>query len=373
MESRGSGKQEMIQSVIAKLSRGEDLSTEEMTQTMESILSGGAKDSQIAAFLMGLRLKGETVDEIVAAAAVLRRIVQSTYLLQVNGAIVAMDRDEINIDQETMAKTCSLLGGTHVFSISTAAAFVVAGCGLKIAKSGARIESTYCGSGDVLSALEVNLDLTVSEVERCVEQVGIGFFYAPLFHTPLIHAAQAREDLGIRTVFNLLGPLANPARAEAQVLGVYQAEETEPMAQVLNRLGAGQAFVVFGQDTLDELSITGPTRISHLKEGAIKTFDLTPEEVGLERASVEKISGGDPSDNARIIKDILGGQSGPRRDVILLNAAAALVAAGRADDLKSGIAVAAKAIDSGQARSKLDKLVEFTAGCGVFERRRLSD
>jgi len=362
----------MLKGFIAKLAEGSHLTEAEMSRAMDLILTGQVGRNQIAALLMGLRIRGETADEIVAAARVMRRRIRARQRLDVGPGLIVLDRDEINVDDETVAKTCRLNGGTQTFNISTATALVAAACGLKVAKCGARTQSRFCGSGDVVQALGVNLDLTLTEVERCVRQVGLGFLYAPVFHTPLTRVNEVREDLGIRTIFNLIGPLTNPARSEIQILGVYLPERTELMAQVLGRLEVRQAYVVCGQDTLDEMSVTGPTRVSRLEDGRISTFELNPEDLDLERAPVEAISGGDAARNAAIIREILDGATGPRRDVVCLNAAAALHAAGRVKDLKEGLGLAAGALESGRARAKLEELIDFTLNCGVYQRQDLT-
>ncbi|MFH1091165.1 MAG: anthranilate phosphoribosyltransferase [Pseudomonadota bacterium] len=360
----------MIRAYISQVVQGENLSPEEMTEAMELILRNKVRPTQAAALLVGLRLKGETRSEIAAAARVMRRYMPR---IRVPAGAVVLDRDEINLDEETVAKTCSLVGGeTRTFNVSTATALVAAGGGLPVAKFGSRAESTFCGSANVISALGVNLDLTLTEVERCVKQVGLGFLYAKLFHSPLARVTQIREEIGIRTIFNLIGPLSNPAGGESQVLGVYLSERTELMAQVLSDLGCRSAMVVCGQDTLDELSNTGPTRITRLVNGAIDTFDLIPEEVGLRRAAPEEISGGGAEQNAKIIREILEGQPGARRDVVLLNAAAAFMAAGRTASWADGLELAAQSIDSGQAKAKLDQLIAFTAVCGVYQHKDVS-
>ena len=287
--------------------------------------------------------------------------------------VVVLDRDEINLDEETVAKTCSLDGAeTRTFNISTATALVAAGGGLTVAKYGARAESTFCGSANVVTGLGVNLDLTHTEVERGLKQVGLGFLYANLFHTSLAMLTQVREEIGVRTVFNLVGPLVNPAGGSRQVLGVYLPERCELMAEVLKLLGREEAMVVCGEDTLDELSNTGPTLIYHLKNGEIRSYELKPEDLGLPRAAPEDISGGGAEGNASIIQRILEGEQGPRRDVVLLNAAAAFMVAGVAGDFQEGLVLAAKSIDSGQALKKLDDLIDFTANCGVYQHKDVS-
>ena len=349
----------MLKEAIAKVVGGRDLQEDEMRGAMEEVMSGEGTPAQIGAFITALRIKGETVDEIVGAARVMRA--KATRICSAKDDTLSIDRDEINVEDETILDTCGTGGdGTNTFNVSTATAFVAAGAGIKVAKHGNRAVSSQCGSADVLESLGVKLDIEPSDVERCIHEVGIGFLYAPLFHGAMKHAAGPRREIGLRTIFNLLGPLTNPAGATAQVLGVYDAALTETMAKVLGRLGSREAFVVCGEGSFDEISICGPTRISHLKDGKVFTNEIAPEDYGLERAAPEAIRGGDAKHNAQIIRDILAGQEGPKRDMVLLNAASAFVAAGRDADFKAAIQRAATTIDSGSAQEKLDALVEFT-------------
>jgi len=359
----------MIKEAIAKVVRRADLTESEMEKVMDEIMSGMATPAQIGAFITALRLKGETVDEITGAARTMRA---KANRINLRNHLVNIDRDEINVEEETILDTCGTGGdGTNTFNISTASAFVAAGAAVNVAKHGNRAVSSQCGSADVLEQLGVKLDTTSSDVERCIKEIGIGFLYAPLFHGAMRHAAALRHEIGIRTIFNLLGPLTNPAGASAQVLGVYDPSLTEKIAYVLKKLGTKEAFVVCGEGTLDEISICGPTRISHLRNGEVKTFDLTPEEVGLKRAVSEAIRGGNAHENAQIIREILNGQQGPKRDVVLLNAAAAFVAVGLDSNFKEGIERAKTSIDSGRAREKLDQLVNFTQQCKSYVRADL--
>jgi anthranilate phosphoribosyltransferase len=359
----------MIKESIAKVVGGHDLTEGEMQVSMEEIMTGKATNAQIGSFITALRIKGETVDEITGAARVMRAKAMKVHL---NNHTVNIDRDEINIEDETILDTCGTGGdGTNTFNVSTATAFVAAGAGVKVAKHGNRAVSSRCGSADVLSNLGVNLDLNQSTVEECIHEVGIGFLYAPLYHGAMKYAAGPRQEIGLRTIFNLLGPLTNPAGATAQVLGVYALDLTERMANVLGRLGSREAFVVCGEGTFDEISICGPTRVSHLKEGEVSTFEMTPEEYGLERAAPRDITGGSAKENAHIIREVLDGTKGAKRDMVLLNAAAAFVAAGLDKDFKEGIVRAGDSIDSGRARKKLDSLVAFTRQCGAFVRKEL--
>ncbi len=359
----------MIKQLITKVVRGEDLSEDEMAAAMEEIMTGNATDAQIGAFITALRLKGETVDEITGAARTMRA---KATKVNINNHAVNIDRDEINIEDETILDIVGTGGdGTRTFNVSTTTAFVAAGGGIKVAKHGNRAVSSLCGSADVLENLNVNLDITATDVENCINEIGIGFLYAPLFHGAMKHAAGPRREIGIRSIFNLLGPVTNPAGASAQVLGVYEASLTEKIALVLQRLGTREAFVVCGEGTYDEISICGPTKVSHLKGGNVNTFQMTPEEYGLQRADCEDIVGGDARENADITRSILDGEKGPKRDMVLLNAAAAFIAAGNCDNFSDGIAMAAEAIDSGKARQKLDSLIEFTQQCQPYIRKAL--
>jgi anthranilate phosphoribosyltransferase len=253
--------------------------------------------------------------------------------------------------------------GTRTFNVSTTTAFVAAGAGITVAKHGNRAVSSMCGSADVLEKLGVNLNISSKAVEKCVNEIGIGFLFAPVFHGAMKHAAAPRQEIGIRSIFNLLGPVTNPAGASVLVLGVYDLNLTETIAMVLNKLGTREAFVVCGEGTFDEISICGPTKISHLKNSEVKTFKITPEEYGFKRAALEDIMGGNAEANAEIVHNILNGESGPKREMVLLNAAAAFVAAGLAKDFKEGINLGEDSIDSGKAIEKLERLIEFTQKC----------
>jgi anthranilate phosphoribosyltransferase len=359
----------MIKEALAKVVKGDDLKEEEMAKAMEEIMTGGATPAQIGSFITALRMKGETVDEITGAARVMRA--KATKIVLNNG-LVNIDRDEINVEDETILDTCGTGGdGTNTFNVSTATAFVAAGAGVRVAKHGNRAVSSLCGSADVLKSLGVKLDLNVSDVEKCIWEVGIGFLFAPMFHGAMKYAAGPRQEIGLRTIFNLLGPLTNPAGASVQVLGVYSPELTDIMAQVLGRLGTKEAFVVCGEGTFDEISICGPTKVSHLKEGTVNNFDMTPEQYGFKRAKPEAIRGGNAQKNARIIQEILAGEKGPKRDMVLLNAAAAFVATGLDGDFDAGIDRSKDAIDSGAAGEKLDSLINFTRQCEAIIRKEL--
>jgi anthranilate phosphoribosyltransferase len=348
----------MLKTAIQKLVDGKDLGEEEMEAAMDVIMSGKATPAQIGAFITALRLKGETIEEITGAARVMRR---KATRIAVDDSMVSMDRDDINLDLETIVDTCGTGGdGTNTFNVSTTTAFVVAGCGLRVAKHGNRSVSSLCGSADVIENLGVSLDVSPAVVEECLSRVGIGFLFAPALHGAMKYAIGPRKEIGIRSIFNILGPLTNPAGANVQVLGVYDKKLTPILAEVLNRLGSRSAFVVYGEDCLDEISITGRTFVSELKNNQVSTYTIEPEDFGLSRASLDAIRGGDANENAQIVLEVLQGEPGARRDIVLLNAAAALVAAGRSDDFTEGIMQAAEAIDSGAAMKKLEALREIT-------------
>jgi anthranilate phosphoribosyltransferase len=359
----------MIKNAIAKVVNRVDLAEEEMRSAMEEIMTGRVTPAQIGSFITALRIKGETVDEITGAAKVMRAKA-SKVRIELNNHTVNIDRDEINVEDETILDTCGTGGdGTNTFNVSTATAFVAAGAGVKVAKHGNRAVSSKCGSADVLANLGVKMDINHSNVETCIQETGICFLYAPLYHGAMKYAAGPRQEIGIRTIFNLLGPLTNPAGATAQVMGVYSPDLTEKIAYVLNNLGTREAFVVCGEGTFDEISICGPTKVSHLKERKVDTFEIRPEDYGFKRGDPAEIKGGNAKENARIVREILDGETGAKRDMILFNAAAAFVAAGRDDNFKDGIERAKWSIDSGRAREKLDALVKFTQDCGDFVRK----
>lgn len=350
----------MIKQAITKAIQNENLSESEMQAAMQEMLNG-APPVLIGSFLTALRMKGETQEEITAAARVARNQARR---IEVSNHLVNLDREEINLDDETILDTCGTGGdGTNTFNISTATALVAAGAGVRVAKHGSRCVSSACGSADVLEQLGVNLDVPPTAVETCIREIGIGFLYEPLFNAAMARIAEVRRQLGFRTLFNLLGPLTNPAGASIQVLGVYDPGLTEKMAGVLKNLGTREAFVFCGEGTLDEISTCGPTRMSHLKNRAIRTFEMTPGTLGLPQATLADIRGGSARENARIILDILKGTKGPRRDVVLANAAAAFVAAGLDPDFKTGIRRAAESIDTGRAQQKLDALIDFSRSC----------
>ncbi|RJX34854.1 MAG: anthranilate phosphoribosyltransferase [Desulfarculus sp.] len=333
----------MIQEVIAKAVQGEDLTQEEMIRAMTQIMEGEATPAQIAALLVALRLKGESVEEITGAAQVMRAKSRPVPCRLPPG--------------EPLVDTCGTGGdGAGTFNVSTTAALVVAGAGLHVAKHGNRSVSSRCGSADLLEALGVPLDLSPEEVGRCIEEAGIGFLFAPALHQAMRHAIGPRREIGLRTIFNLLGPLTNPAGADVQVVGVYDPALVEPLARVLGRLGCASAFVVHGHGGLDEISLSGPTLMARLQQGRVEKLVISPEDLGLRRAGAQAVQGGDSQRNAALTLAVLRGEPGPRRDLVLANASAALVAAGRAADLLEGIKLAARAIDSGAALAKLETL-----------------
>lgn len=329
-----------IKALISLVAEGKHLSEAQAETAMTLMMNGDATPAQVAAFLMALRIKGETVEEITGCARIMR-----SRALQVTHA------------QPLVVDTCGTGGDkSNTFNISTTSAFVVAGAGVPVAKHGNRAASSLTGSADVLEALGINLTLTPAQVGQCIDEVGIGFMFAPVLHTSMKHVAPVRREIGMRTIFNVLGPLTNPASAQAQVMGVFSASLTEPLARVLGNLGLRHALVVHGLDGVDEISISGPTVISEMEDGFVHTYRILPEDVGIARAPRDYIRGGTKEENARITESILDGETGPRRDVVLLNAAAALLAAGAVRSLREGVVVAGQSIDSGSARRALDGL-----------------
>jgi anthranilate phosphoribosyltransferase len=334
---------------------GESLSRDEARGVMSEVLAGKCTDAQIAALLVALHMKGETVEEIVGFAEAIR---QAATPLKVAGNSTI---DVSGTERDALVDTCGTGGdASGTFNISTATALVAAGAGVRVAKHGNRSVTSKCGSADVMEALGVNINLPVSQIAACLQEVGIAFLFAPAMHSAMKYVQPARRELRLRTVFNLLGPLTNPANASAQVVGVYSDDLVEKLAEALSMLGLRRAMVVHGHDGLDEITISGTTRVAEVRDGQVRTYEVTPEEFGLKRAPIESISGGDAAENARIIREILSGKKSPCRDVVLLNAAATLVAAGRANLLSEAMPMAAKSIDSGAARSRLDSLVAFT-------------
>jgi anthranilate phosphoribosyltransferase len=333
----------------------EPLSRKEAHTVMTEVLSGQCSDAQIAALLVALHMKGETVEEIVGFAEAIRA---AAVPLQLHATSVL---DASGTGRDALVDTCGTGGdASGTFNISTATAFVVAGAGVRVAKHGNRSVTSRCGSADVMEALGVNIQLPPARIAACLEQVGIAFLFAPAMHSAMKHVQTARRELRLRTVFNLLGPLTNPARATCQVVGVYSADLVEKLAEVLSMLGLHRALVVHGSDGLDEITITGPTRIGEVRDGQVHTYEVTPEEFGLQRATLDDIAGGDAVQNAALIGEVLSGAKSARRDVVVLNAAAALVAAGRADHLRDAVRLAATAIDSGAALKKLETLIAFS-------------
>lgn len=333
----------------------QSLAREEAREVMTEVLAGKCSDAQIAALLVALHMKGETVEEIVGFAEAIR---EAAVPLELHSERIL---DTSGTGRDALVDTCGTGGdASGTFNISTATAFVVAGAGVHVAKHGNRSVTSKCGSADVMESLGVNINLSTEQISACLQQIGIAFLFAPAMHSAMKHVQVARRELRLRTVFNLLGPLTNPARATCQVVGVYSVELVEKLAEALGMLGARRALVVHGMDGLDEITITGSTRIGELRNGQVRSYEVTPEEFGLAPASLEDISGGDAVQNARLIREILSGKKSARRDVVLLNAAAALVAAGCADHLRDGIPMAATSIDSGAALAKLDALIAFS-------------
>ncbi len=334
----------MIQESLKSLISRKDLSEEEMGGLVGEIMTGRATDAQIGAMMAALATKGETFAELAGAARAMRR---KAARIQTNADIVV--------------DTCGTGGDSSgTFNISTTAAFVVAGCGVTVAKHGNRSISSKCGSADLLEALGANLEAGPEVVEEAVRQIGIGFLFAPLFHGAVRHAAKARKELGVRSIFNMLGPLTNPAGANCQLIGVYAPELTEMFARALQRLGSRRAFVVHGHEGLDEISVCAPTRVSELNDGLIRTYDITPEQLLGRTARQSDLTGGTPAENAEITLKVLAGEKGPSRDVVLVNAGAALVAAGVARDFSGGIEMARASIDEGRAKEKLEAYIRFT-------------
>ena len=346
----------------------ESLSRDEARAVMGEVLTGKCTDSQIAALLVGLHMKGETVEEIVGFADAIRTAATPVPVHR-NSVL-----DASGTGRDALVDTCGTGGdAAGTFNISTVTAFVVAGAGVRVAKHGNRSStpkldgrgmSAKCGAADVMEALGVNIQLSPTRLGECIEQVGIGFLFAPAIHSAAKYVQPARRETRLRTVFNLLGPLTNPAGASAQVVGVYSLELVEKLAEALSMLGTHRAFVVHGLDGLDEITITGPTRVAEVREGSVRTYEVTPEEFGVKRASLEEISGGDAKQNAAIVRQVLSGEKSPRRDVVLLNAATALTAAGLTQHPADAILLASKSIDSGNALNKLEQLIRFSNTTG---------
>jgi anthranilate phosphoribosyltransferase len=344
-----------IAKYINKVVLKQDLTEEEAARAFQIMMSGGATPAQMAAFLMGLRMKGEVVAEITGGAIAMRA---KSAKLRVPAEIA-----DVTVD------TCGTGGdGAHTYNISTAVGFVLAGAGVPVVKHGNRSVSSRSGSADVLKALHVNIMSEMPYIERSLAEAGICFMMAPRFHAAMRHIAPVRQELAMRTIFNLLGPLSNPAAPKRQLVGVYDKALVEPLAEVLKNLGLTHAWVVHGEDGLDELTTTGKTFVAELKDGAINTFNITPEDAGIARATLDDLKGGDALHNAQAMRKLFSGEEGAYRDIVLLNSAAGLIVAGKAADLKEGVALAAKAIDEGRAKKALEKLVEVTSEQVLEER-----
>jgi anthranilate phosphoribosyltransferase len=333
-----------MQSAIKAVTENRDLSTEEMTSVMRLIMTGEATPAQVGGFLIGLRMKGETVEEVAAAASVMREL--ST---------------RVDVDKERLVDTCGTGGdASGSFNISTASAFVVAAAGARVAKHGNRSVSSKSGSADVLEAAGVNLELSPAQVATCVNDIGVGFMFAPMHHSAMKHAIGPRREMAVRTIFNVLGPLTNPAGAPNQVLGVFSKDWVEPLARVLKQLGSEHVLVVHADDGLDEISIGAATHIAELKDGEITSYTVQPEDFGMQRADLSAIRAEDAEHSLRIIRSVLANEAGPARDIVCLNAGAAIYAAGLADSLAAGVGRAQEVIASGEAATKLVQLIQAT-------------
>ena len=341
---------------------GQSLARAEAREVMAEVLAGNCTDAQISALLVALRMKGETVEEIVGFAEAIRAA--ATPLPISFAGTDASESSALDLSgtgRDALVDTSGTGGdASGTFNISTATAFVTAGAGVRVAKHGNRSISSKCGSADVMEALGVNIQLTPVRAAQCLREIGICFLYAPDLHVSMKQVQKVRRELRLRTMFNLLGPLTNPAHASGQVVGVYALDMVEKLAEALSMLGLHRALVVHGLDGLDEITITGPTRVAEARGGSVRTYEVDPEEFGMKRAKLEHISGGDAAENAVIVREVLSGKKSPRRDVVLLNSAAALVAAGRADHLAEAMPLAARSIDSGAAAAKLAALASFT-------------
>jgi anthranilate phosphoribosyltransferase len=331
-------------SAIRAVTERRDLSAEEMVEVMRTIMTGGATSAQIGGFLVGLRMKGETVEEIAAAAQVMRELVS-----------------RVEVGGPHLVDTCGTGGDARgTFNVSTCSAFVVAAAGARVAKHGNRSVSSRSGSADVLEAAGVNLNLTPGQVTQCVERIGVGFMFAPLHHGAMKHAIGPRREMGVRTIFNLLGPLTNPAGAPNQVIGVFSAQWLEPLALVLARLGSRHVMVVHGEDVIDEISIGAPTQVAELKDGTVRCYSLTPEQFGMRRTEIEALVVKDAQESLTLLRAVLADTPGPARDIVLLNAGAAIYVAGLAESVEQGVEKARMAISSGAAQQKLESLATLT-------------
>jgi anthranilate phosphoribosyltransferase len=333
----------MIKEAINILISNINLSESEMAECMKEIMGGKATDAQIGAFLTALRIKGETVEEITGAARIMRE--KATAIKSPDGVL----------------DTCGTGGDmSHTFNISTTTAIVVSACGVPVAKHGNRSVSSQSGSADVLEALGVKIDLSPDRVEKCLFETGFGFLFAPLFHPAMKYAIGPRKEMGIRTIFNILGPITNPAGARKQILGVFADKLTEPLAMVLGNLGANDAMVVHGEDGLDEITLTDGTKVSRFTGNKVDNFFISPEDFGMKRGKLEDLVGADKNANARITLSILNGEKGPKRDVVLMNSSAAIVVSGKVKDFQEGVLIAAEAIDSGMAAKKLEEIIRVS-------------
>lgn len=334
----------MIKDVLEKLIGGEDLTAEESYQVMGKIMSGELKEAQVAAYLVALRSKGETVNEILGSCRAIRE-----------------HSIKISVSRTPVVDTCGTGGDAKgTFNISTVSAFVAAGAGITVAKHGNRAVSGQCGSADLCEALGIDLELSAAKLELCLNEIGLGFLYAPALHPAMAHAVPARKALGLRTIFNILGPLNNPAGAKRQLLGVYEEALTEKMATVLDALGSEHALVVVGGDGLDEITLTTNTKVTEVQNGKIRSYTIAPEDFGFSRAPLDSLLGGDKEASARLCLAVLQGEKGPQRDVVVLNAGAALYVAGAADSIREGVEMAKTSIDSGAAYEKLESLLQFS-------------
>lgn len=347
----------MIREAINKVVDRIDLEEDEMYQVMNEIMGGEATPAQIGAFITALRMKGETVEEITGAVRVMR---EKAAKIPVEGVDVDLDRDDINIDRETIIDTCGTGGdGTMTFNVSTATAFVVAGGGVRVAKHGNRSVSSLCGSADVLQELGVNVDASPQVVARCIKKVGIGFLFAPVFHGAMKYAIGPRKEIGIRTIFNILGPLTNPASASHQLLGVYKESLCETLAHVLLRLGTKRAMIVHGRDGIDEISVTKDTKVAEIINGQVKLYEINPTHFALKIYEFKDLKGGNATANAEIIRNILSGkEKGAKRAIVLLNAGAAFYISDVVKSIKEGIQLAEDVIEKGKALKKLEALIK---------------
>eukprot|EP01037_Dinobryon_pediforme_P013796 gene13796-13912_t len=336
---------EQFKPLIAKVATGSSLSRSESELAFNTMLSGEVTPAQMGGFLMALRVRGETVDEISGAVTAMR-----SKMLRVAAPAEAIDIVGTGGD------------GAGSYNVSTLAAILVAACGVPVAKHGNRAASSKSGSSDILSALGVKIGISPEAVTRSIEQAGLGFMMAQTHHAAMRHVGPVRSELGTRTIFNLLGPLSNPAGVKRQVLGLFSASWAEPLAHVLNNLGSERVWLVHGSDGLDEITTTGPTRVVELDKGRIRSFEITPQEAGLPLAEAADLKGGDPEYNARALLGVLAGDRNAYRDIALINAAAALIVAGKVDTLRDGVAVTATALDSGKAKATLDKLIQISNG-----------